>query len=269
MGKGVSVLATRRKNSIRRRLLWLYQGRGKAPYYFRWALLIFDLATITYFLWAPFEDRGRSHVAIDFVIGALIAADLVARYVIAPKKVYFLRNWLNWADLAVVITMFLPLFVSNFAFLRILRAVRAVRAFTFVRRGKAITPFVERHAHVIDKVTNLLVFVFVMAALVYATQIGRNPSVHTYIDALYFTVTTLTTTGYGDILMEGKVGKILAILIMGLGLSLFLQLLQAVLEPETKVHVECPDCGLLRHDRDAVHCKHCGRVMHIETEGVG
>lgn len=262
-------MAVAQRSKLRKLLLWLYEGKGKVPFYFRWALLVFDFATIAYFLWAPFEDRGRSHVAIDFVIGAVIAADLVARYVIAPKKIYFVRNWLNWADLAVVITMFLPLLVSNFAFLRILRAVRAIRAFTFVRRGRALTPFIDRHARVIDKITNLVVFVFVMAALVYATQVGRNPSVHTYIDALYFTMTTLTTTGYGDILMVGKVGKILAILIMGLGLTLFLQLVRALLEPDTKVHIECPDCGLQRHDRDAVHCKHCGRVMHIDTEGVG
>jgi voltage-gated potassium channel len=34
-----------------------------------------------------------------------------------------------------------------------------------------------------------------------------------------------------------------------------------------KVHYECPDCGLTRHDPDAVHCKHCGATIHIETEG--
>jgi voltage-gated potassium channel len=34
------------------------------------------------------------------------------------------------------------------------------------------------------------------------------------------------------------------------------------------VHFKCPDCGLTRHDADAVHCKHCGKVIHIETEGL-
>ena len=30
---------------------------------------------------------------------------------------------------------------------------------------------------------------------------------------------------------------------------------------------ECPECGLSRHDPDAVHCKHCGAVVNIPTEG--
>ena len=255
------------RKGLNRFLFWLYEGFGTAPFAFRWALLIFDLLTIGYFLWAPFEARGKTHGAIDFAIGAIIALDLLARFYIARHKGRFLVNWRNWADMVVVITMFAPLLVSNFAFLRILRAVRAVRAFTFVKRIKVVTPFFLRHETIIDKVTNLIVFVFIMAALVYATQVGRNPGVHSYIDALYFTMTTLTTTGYGDILMQGKAGKILAVAIMGLGLTLFLQLLRAIIEPDHKVDLECPDCGLTRHDRDAIHCKHCGRVIHIETPG--
>ncbi len=35
-----------------------------------------------------------------------------------------------------------------------------------------------------------------------------------------------------------------------------------------QVQHECPGCALKRHDADAIHCKHCGRVIHIETEGI-
>ena len=175
---------------------------------------------------------------------------------------------MNIADLVVVVTMLAPLLVSNFAFLRVLRAVRAIRAFTFIRRVKVITPFFQRHERVIDKVTNLIVFVFIMSALVYATQVGINENIHSYLDALYFTVTSLTTTGYGDVLMIGRWGRILSIIIMALGLTLFLQLLKAILEPNDKVEYECEQCGLMMHDRDAVHCKHCGHVIHIPTRGL-
>ncbi len=96
----------------------------------------------------------------------------------------------------------------------------------------------------------------------------RNPAIHHYVDALYFTVTALTTTGFGDITLQGVGGHLLAVLIMIFGLSLFLRLVQTIFRPE-KVRYECPDCGLKRHDQDAVHCKHCGRVLHISNEGDG
>lgn len=257
------------RRGLSRSLFWLYEGYGRIPYVFRWVMLAFDLLTIGYFVWAPFEDKHtHHHNLIDFSIGIIILLDLIARFIIARPKRRFVLNFLNWADAVVVVTMILPLLVSNFAFLRILRAVRAVRAFTFIRRVKLVTPFFQRHERIIDRVTNLVVFVFVMAALVYATQVETNPEIHSYVDSLYFTMTTLTTTGYGDILLEGKLGRILAIIIMGLGLTLFLQLLRAIVEPDHKVKYECPDCGLTRHDRDAVHCKHCGRVIHIRTRGM-
>jgi voltage-gated potassium channel len=41
------------------------------------------------------------------------------------------------------------------------------------------------------------VFIFVMTAIVYETQRWTNPAIGNYADALYFTVTALTTTGSG------------------------------------------------------------------------
>jgi voltage-gated potassium channel len=116
-------------------------------------------------------------------------------------------------------------------------------------------------------VLNLLVFLLVMTALVFETQVGRNDEIGNYADALYFTVTTLTTTGFGDITLHGTYGRLLAVLIMIFGVSLFLRLAQTVFRPG-KVHYTCPTCGLNRHDADAVHCKHCGETLNIPTEGM-
>jgi voltage-gated potassium channel len=111
-----------------------------------------------------------------------------------------------------------------------------------------------------------MVFVFVMTALVYVLQVHNNPSINNYVDALYFTVTALTTTGFGDITLQGTTGRLLSVIILLLGVALFLRLVQTIFRP-SRVIFECPDCGLNRHEADAVHCKHCGRVLHITTSG--
>ena len=54
---------------------------------------------------------------------------------------------------------------------------------------------------------------------------------------------------------------------MIVGIALFIRLVQTIFRPN-KIQYECPDCGLTRHDLDAVHCKHCGRQLHIRTEGI-
>jgi len=126
--------------------------------------------------------------------------------------------------------------------------------------------FFKRNEEIIQSIINLVVFVFVITALVYVSQVNVNPDIRTYVDALYFTVTTLTTTGFGDVTLKGSGGRLLTVIIMVFGVALFLRLLQTIFRP-AKVRYECPDCGLKRHDPDAVHCKHCGRTIHIETEG--
>jgi voltage-gated potassium channel len=114
---------------------------------------------------------------------------------------------------------------------------------------------------------NLGVFIFIMTAIVYETQHYQNDQIRNYGDALYFTVTALTTTGFGDVTLKGDLGRMLSVAIMIFGVSLFLRLVQVMIRPN-KVDHKCPDCGLRRHDADAVHCKACGRLLNIEDEGL-
>jgi voltage-gated potassium channel len=86
-----------------------------------------------------------------------------------------------------------------------------------------------------------------------------------YIDALYYTVTTLTTTGFGDITLPGTWGRLLSIVIMTVGITLFVRLGQAIIRPY-KVRFRCPTCGLGTHDIDAVHCKACGVLLNIPND---
>jgi len=111
----------------------------------------------------------------------------------------------------------------------------------------------------------LLTFIFIVTGFVYTSFAGRHVGVDTYIDALYFTVTTLTTTGYGDVVLPGAWGKLIAIITMLAGITLFVRLAQTLMRPD-KVHFDCPTCGLMRHDRDAVHCKACGALLAIPND---
>jgi voltage-gated potassium channel len=53
---------------------------------------------------------------------------------------------------------------------------------------------------------------------------------------------------------------------MIIGISLFVRLAQAIVRPN-KVYFPCPQCGLNRHEPDAVHCKACGHVLNIPDSG--
>jgi voltage-gated potassium channel len=95
------------------------------------------------------------------------------------------------------------------------------RSDRIANRVKHDFPFVRRDYDTIVAGAHLFVFLFVMRAVVYETQHQHNPAIGNYVDALYFTVTTLTTTGFGDTTLPGTAGRLLTIVMMIVSLSLF------------------------------------------------
>lgn len=259
------------RKGLNRTLFWLYSGTGKWPGAFRWSMLVFDFLTIALFVVHPLLSwrDGMSQstgvwIFVDILVAAIIILDFVARLYIERDKVRFFLNVVNLADLLVVATLIIPLF-ANLLFLRVLRAVRIVRAFEFLDRDEAISRWLRINANVVAKVVNLLVFLFITASIVFVTQVNRHEEIESYLDALYFTLSTLTTTGFGDITLMGVDGRWLSIAVMVLGVTMFLQLIRAIAVGD-KLKEPCPACELPFHDRDAAHCKRCGASLFPEAQ---
>lgn len=233
-----------------------------------WFRLAFDGGLIAFFLLTTFVGAADWIRPVDYALGVVLAVEWVLRFWVARDRLGFMVKPLVIADLIVVLSLLAPSLTENFAFLRILRATRLLRSYYVLTELRSHSRLFRLHEAVIFRATHLLVFIFVVSAAVYALQVRTNPQIGNYMDALYFTVTTLTTTGFGDIVMVGSVGRMLSVVIMVVGVTLFLRLAQAIFRPPHVSH-ECPDCGLARHDQDAVHCKHCGRMLRIRTDGGG
>lgn len=253
--------------TLRTRLRALYEGAGPTADRFRYALLAFDLLTVAWLIASSFLERGQHHIRIDVAIGCVFLADFLARLAISRKPLKEIFSFWGIADLLVIVSLLFPIWGEGLAFLRVLRLYRVFHSPQTLEQLRDDIPGFHRHEVTIRAGLNLLIFIFAMTALVYQTQAGANDGITNYVDALYFTVTTLSTTGFGDITLQGNSGKLLSVAIMIFGISLFLRLVQVVLRPP-KAHFPCPTCGLRRHDHDAVHCKACGTVLNIPDDGL-
>jgi voltage-gated potassium channel len=250
---------------LKDRLAELYDGDSAEAHRFRYGLLIFDFITISFIILSSFLHLKETEV-IDYIIGILLVADYAARLWIAPSRRHMLLSPFGILDIVVIGSLLAPIVGEGLAFLRIARVLRLLRSYQLLVRLRQDFKWFRRNEQITLSALNLGVFIFVMTALVYESQHYTNAKISNYADALYFTVTALTTTGFGDIVLEGSMGRMIAVVIMIFGVSLFLRLVQVMLRPD-KVDYKCPDCGLKRHDRDAIHCKACGRLLQIEDEG--
>ena len=245
----------------------IYYGLTPKALRARYLLLVFDLFVISYFVATTFMQPHEWIAIVDITIGVLLVIDFVGRMIAHSDRVEYLVRPMSIVDLVVIASLFIPAAFGNVAFLRIIRALRLLRSYVVIRQLRSHSRFFARNEEVIYSALNLIVFIFIVTAVVFVLQVDVNDSINNYVDALYFTIATLTTTGFGDIILVETTGRLLAVIIMIVGVALFIRLVQTIFRP-SKVRHECRDCGLTRHERDAVHCKHCGRQLHIRTEGI-
>lgn len=252
--------------TFREKLRRLYFGRSREAHRFRYALLAFDLVVILFIVATSFTERTAWIEGLDVVIGLIILVEFSARLWVCEHPWREFAHPATWADIVAIISFLAPLAGEGLGFLRILRTLRLLHTYQLMARLRADSTFFRRNEETIVAVVNLAVFLFITTGVVYETQHWRNPAIANYVDALYFTVTALTTTGFGDIVLEGSTGRLIAVVIMIFGVTLFLRLARALLRVH-KVRFPCPNCGLQRHEVDAVHCKACGEPLKIPDEG--
>jgi voltage-gated potassium channel len=155
------------------------------------------------------QPRGEAALAVDLVTRAcwaVFAVDYIARLLLAQDRRYwFFRHLL---DLAIVV---LPV-------LRPLRLVRLVILVTALQKavGNAI-----RGRVVVYAVAGAILLVYVASlAVLQAERVDPTASITNFAQALWWSITTITTVGYGDEYPVTSTGRIIAALLMIGGISL-------------------------------------------------
>lgn len=115
-------------------------------------------------------------------------------------------------------------FDSIFRAARIIRVIRVIRLIGIGSRYSApVYRLLKTNG--LDKV---LIIAVVLLFLVPIPIVYLEPSIDTFTDALWWAIVTTTTVGYGDISPETPVGRILAIILMLVGIGIIGTLTSAI-----------------------------------------
>jgi len=159
-------------------------------------------------------DEG--HGAPTFIIGALAVLFLTefgVRWWDTPSRRLYLRG--HWLDLVSCIPL-----VGGLRALRILRLLRlgaALRIFSLAEHEAEVH---QRHDSWWFLGPVLAVVWLGASAAYWSLEHDVNPSLHTFGDALYWSFITATTVGYGDITPTTPEGRILAGVLIFVGIGL-------------------------------------------------
>src|SRR3712207_5239944 len=200
----------------------LFYGHRPKAVAFQAGLLAIDLAAIAYFIATSFVADATWMRIIDLLLGLLLALEFLGRMLAHRHPMHYIDNGAAMVDLAVIVSLFISAFGGNLGFLRVLRTVRLFRSYNVLGQLKRRFPAVRRNEEVIHAALNLAVFVLMISSLVFVTQRGVNPKIQDFVDALYFSVAALSTTGFGDVTLIGSTsGELLSIAMMIGGITLF------------------------------------------------
>ena len=161
----------------------------------------------------PLVTRLHGSVAssfdvIDYVVWALFVFEYLAKLILAPDHWQFVRT--HVLDLLVVaIPFFRPLRI-----LRLLRSVSVVANST-KRLRQVLT---NQGLHYVLLVAAMVVFAG--AGLEFSFEAhAPGSNIHTYGDALWWAVVTVTTVGYGDRYPVSAGGRGIAVVLMLVGIA--------------------------------------------------
>jgi voltage-gated potassium channel len=155
---------------------------------------------------------------LDTLVCVVLLIDFMVRFYKAESKWAFLK-W-GWIDLVASIPNVQFLRVGRLVrILRIIRLLRAIRAThkisSLILKNKIQTGVASVF------LTSFLLVVFCSIGILICEQQNPDANIKTAGDAIWWSVTTITTVGYGDKYPVTAEGRIVAMILMTAGIGLF------------------------------------------------
>ena len=251
---------------------------GKA---FDVALLVTILASVVVVVLSTMTTASQPpyrgwFLALEWGLTALFTAEYILRLLVVRRPLRYAFSFFGIIDLLAILPAFIGLIVPGGERLLVVRTLRLLRIFRifkltrYLSEGMALRRaiYTSRHKIAVFLVTVLIVVLIASAIMHVVEGNAGNDPFNSMPTAMYWSIITMTTVGYGDIIPITSIGKATTAALVLVGYSLII-VPTGILGAEivgtrslrTTSTQACPSCMLEGHDADAIHCKRCGELL--------
>ncbi|NBI28348.1 potassium channel family protein [Chengkuizengella marina] len=157
-----------------------------------------------------FVSENKTLLLVDWIVWGIFFIDVSIRFYTSEKKWKYIKK--NPFDIIAIIP-----FDAIFQLARIVRLFRVVRAIAILSR--LLRPSIREILEIngLNKViASVFALIFIASIPIYFVE----PSVESYDDAIWYSIVTATTVGYGDFYPETPWGRMIAVVLMVFGIGL-------------------------------------------------
>lgn len=235
--------------------------------------ILLSVAAVLLESMAGIRDRyGPALHALEWAFTLTFSVEYVLRLLAVARPGQYARSFFGIVDLMAILPTYLALLFPATQSLMVIRAIRLLRVFRILKLGRFLADaevLLQALRASRRKITvffgGLLTLILIMGTLMYLIE-GEASGFTSIPRSMYWAVVTLTTVGYGDIVPQTTLGRLLASVVMILGYSIIavptgivsVEMHHAS-RPVTTQH--CGSCAAYGHDADARHCKYCGAAL--------
>lgn len=167
-------------------------------------------------------------IVFDTLLCIILFIEFVFKMSMSDNKLRFMK--VNWLDIIAMI----PFELVSFPLLRFTRLARLLRIFRLIRliilfeKGKKNFLSFLSKTHLHHGLFTLFIMLSVCTFTFFLLETGFNVEVNGWQDALWYSVVTISTVGYGDIVPKTYPGKVIGVVLIFSG-ALFYSFLTAAL----------------------------------------
>jgi len=222
------------------------------------------------------KEYGGLLLALEWFFTILFTIEYFLRIYSINRPIKYIFSSMGIIDLLAILPTYLIFTFPNLHTLTVIRSVRIIRIFRVFKlkryiRGAYTMQIALRNAipKIIVFLLSVMILIIILGTIMYIFEGlgGENPGFQDIPNSIYWSVVTLTTVGYGNVVPVTVIGKIIASIIMLLGYGIIAVptgiVTAGILKSKKKTSGQsCINCSKEDHDEDALHCKYCGFKIH-------
>jgi len=245
-------------SGIRRSLyIIIFEADTKFGKLFDVALLIAILLSVFAVIIETVPSIESHHKLFFFyfesIVTLIFSMEYLLRLFVARKPLRYALSFFGLIDLLSILPAYIGLFFPGARYLMIVRVLRLLRVFRILKLARYVAATRVLQKALVASRFKIYIFlgvigtmVLIMGTLMYIVE-GDQSGFSSIPQSMYWTIVTMTTVGYGDLVPVTTLGKMIASIMMLIGYAI-------IAVPTGIVTAELNEA---QHEENLEHLKHC------------